>query len=207
MTPHILLIILLFILSFDFVLGKVLDILNLSRLRETLPPEVSDIYDEDKYKKSIQYTRVTTRFSFLVSTFGFLLSFVLILTGFFGWYDGELRQLIASENLLALIFFGTLFFASDILNLPFQLYSTFVIEERFGFNKTTPRTFFLDKVKGYLLGILIGGAVLYVFLLLVSMFGGEFLVVFLDCHSLVYPVYEHVLHQPHSSAFQQTQPS
>jgi STE24 endopeptidase len=85
--------------------------------------------------------------------------------------DGDIWQ--------AMAFFGVLFIASDIINTPFGIYSTFVIEEKFGFNKTTPKTFITDKLKGYLLTIIIGGALGWVFLYLVFTLGQNFWIYFL----------------------------
>ncbi len=167
-------IILLVILSFDFALGKWLDYLNLKHMRPELPEEVRDIYDEEKYKKSLAYSRANTRFGFITSTFSFLLAFTLLVTGFFGWYDGLLRTWLEHEILISLVFFASLFLASDLLNIPFQLYDTFVIEERFGFNKTTPGTFVVDKLKGYVLTAVLGGIILYLLLSLIQHFGPVF---------------------------------
>jgi STE24 endopeptidase len=174
MSPQALLIILAAILIADFLLGKILELLNLKNIVEDLPEEVRDIYEEEKYRKSIRYTRATTRFGMITSTFNFILSFSLIVGGFFGWFDGLLREWISGEVYLAMAFFAILFLLSDLINTPFQVYGTFVLEERFGFNKTTPSTFVLDKLKGYVLAVLIGGGVLYVFLNLVLFFGQDF---------------------------------
>ncbi len=178
MGAHTILIVILAIISFDFILDKILDYLNLRNLKEKLPGEVEGIYDEEKYKKSIQYTRANTKFSFLSSTFSFVLSFVLITSGFFGWLDAEIRTLYHDETLITMLFFALLFFASDIINLPFDLYGTFVIEEKFGFNKTTAKTYVLDKLKGYLLTLIIGGGILFIFLQLIDIFGANFWVYF-----------------------------
>ncbi len=178
MSAEVLLTIILAILVFDFVFDKVLDWLNLKNLKTNLPDQVKGIYDEEKYQKSMEYTRVNTRFSFLTSTFSFLLSFILILTGFFGWFDGEIREMYSNEIIISMVFFGVLFLASDVINIPFQLYGTFVIEEKFGFNKTTAKTFVFDKLKGYLLTIIIGGGILFVFLKLINLFGANFWIYF-----------------------------
>ena len=178
MGAHTILIVILAIISFDFILDKILDYLNLRNLKEKLPGEVEGIYDEEKYKKSIQYTRANTKFSFLSSTFSFALSFALIASGFFGWLDAEIRTLYHDETLITMLFFALLFFASDIINLPFDLYGTFVIEEKFGFNKTTAKTYVLDKLKGYLLTLIIGGGILFIFLQLIDIFGANFWVYF-----------------------------
>jgi STE24 endopeptidase len=94
--------------------------------------------------------------------------------GGFGWIDYLLRPMVSHPVLLALSYFGVTLLASDILTLPFQWYSVFVIEDRFGFNKTTVKTFFADKFKGYILGGLIGGGLLALLIFLVNQIGPNF---------------------------------
>ena len=178
MEPKTILIILLVIITFDYLLSKVLEYLNVKNMREELPGEVRDIYDEEKYKKSIAYARTNTRFGWLTSTISFVLSFVLIATGFFGWLDAWIREFVNSEIMVSMTFFGIIFLASDIIQIPFQIYDTFVIEEKFGFNKTTPKTFILDKLKGYVLTAVIGGVILYALLKLIDLFGPDFWIYF-----------------------------
>ncbi|MDH5368201.1 MAG: M48 family metallopeptidase, partial [Cyclobacteriaceae bacterium] len=98
----------------------------------------------------------------------------LLWFGGFGWLDGQLRSIIDSEIVLSLSFFGVLFIVSDILAIPFSLYGTFVIEEKFGFNKTTPKTFVMDKLKGYVLAIILGGGILALLMWLVQEMGHNF---------------------------------
>ncbi len=172
------LILLLAILSFDFIFNKILEYLNIKSMKEELPEEVKGIYDEEKYKKSIAYARVNNKFGLLTSTFSFILSFSLLASGFFGWFDEIVRNYISTEIFVSLTFFGVLFLASDIINIPFQIYDTFVNEEKFGFNKTTPKTFILDKLKGYLLAVILGGLILFVLLKLITLFGPGFWIYF-----------------------------
>lgn len=178
MEAQSILILLLAILSFDFIYSKILEYLNIRSMKEELPEEVIDIYDDEKYKKSIAYAKANNKFGLLTSTFSFLLSFVLIAIGFFGWFDGQVQMFVNSPELTSLIFFAILFLASDMLNIPFQLYDTFVIEEKFGFNKTTPKIFVVDKLKGYLLTGIIGGLILYILLRLINLFGPDFWIYF-----------------------------
>jgi len=164
----------LFIISFDFILEQVLDYLNLKHQKSELPATLKGIYEEEEFKKSVEYNRVQTRFSFLTSTFSFVISFTLLATGLFGGIDEWLRLYFENPVWLALAFYGVLYLASDIINTPFQLYSTFVIEEKFGFNKTTGKTFIADKIKGYLLTILIGGGIITLLLWLILNLGVNF---------------------------------
>ena len=178
MDAKSILILLLVLLSFDFIFNKILEYLNIKSMKEELPDEVKDIYEEEKYKKSIAYAKANNKFGLLTSSFSFILSFVLLATGFFGWFDQQVHGFIGTEELVSLAFFGLLFIASDISNIPFQLYDTFVIEEKFGFNKTSPKTFILDKLKGYVLAAVIGGLILYILLKLITLFGPDFWIFF-----------------------------
>lgn len=174
MSADTILLIILVITGVDFLLEQILDYINLKRQPAALPRQLEGIYETEKYKKSVEYNRTKTRFSFLTATFGFAIAFVLLLTGGFGWIDEWLRQYIENPLLLALVFFGTLYLASDIITIPFQLYSVFVIEERFGFNKTTPGVFVFDKLKSYVVTFIIGGLVMGALLFLILSLGKPF---------------------------------
>jgi len=150
------------IIIFDFILERFLDYLNSTKWSEKLPTELEGIYDEEKYKKSQNYERVNHRFSYITSTFSLLLILVMLFFDGFAFVDKLARNYAENEILVSLLFFGIIMFASDLLNTPFTIYDTFVIEEKFGFNKTTVNTFILDKLKGWLLAIIIGGGLMWV---------------------------------------------
>ncbi len=152
--------IILGIIVVDFVIERWLDYLNSKKFSTELPEELKDVYDAGQYKKSQEYKKVNDRFSLITSSFSFLLISGMLIFGGFNLVDNWARSFTGHTILIALIFFGILAIASDILNLPFTLYDTFVIEEKFGFNKTTARIFILDKLKGYILGAVIGGGIL-----------------------------------------------
>lgn len=174
MSPSLILIIILAIVVLSYLFDQVLDYINLKAQRTDVPKEVESFYDQDKYVKSLAYHKEQTYFGFLTAGFSFLLSVLMLAFGGFGWLDGILRPYIENEILLTLSFFGVLMVASDFLTIPFQWYSTFVIEEKYGFNKTTIKTFITDKLKGYLLGAIIGGALLTALLYLVQQIGPNF---------------------------------
>ncbi|WMJ74867.1 M48 family metallopeptidase [Cytophagaceae bacterium ABcell3] len=178
MSPQTLLYIILAIITIDFLLDQILDYLNMKHQRDVLPEKLRDVYDEKEFKRSQEYHKTNAKFGFITSTFSFLLLFIVISTGFLGYLDETLRSVTEHPVWLALIFFGILFLASDIINLPFALYKNFVIEEKFGFNKMKVSTFFGDKLKGYLLGIIIGGGLLWIFLSLITELGSQFWVWF-----------------------------
>jgi len=158
----------------SYLFDQALDYLNLKALRTEIPAEIQDFYETQKYQKSLAYQKEQSRFSFLSSAFSFILSFGMLLLGGFGWIDSLLRPFFENQIVLALVFFGIIMIVSDILSIPFQLYSTFVIEEKYGFNKTTIKTFIIDKLKGYALGAVIGGALVAVLIYLVNSIGPNF---------------------------------
>jgi STE24 endopeptidase len=174
MTSETLFYIIVALLVFDFLFGLWLDYLNYKHRKTKIPEELEGIYDEEQYRKQQEYKKVNTRFGFISGSFSFILLMVFLLSGGFPWLDGIVRSITEHPILMALLFFGILMFASDIIGTPFAVYQIFVIEERFGFNKTTPKTFVLDKIKGWLLGAIIGGGLLaliiYIFMQFPEMF-------------------------------------
>ena len=160
MSPQTVFFIILVILTADFVLERILSALNVKSSKKPIPDLLSGIYDQDKYQKQQSYFRANTRFGLLTSTVSFLVIFLMIVFGGFGWLDGIVQRWTANPILVSLVFFGILFLANDIISTPFDIYDTFVIEERFGFNKTTPKTFIFDKLKGYVLAAILGGGIL-----------------------------------------------
>ncbi|GAB7087367.1 M48 family metallopeptidase [Marinifilum fragile] len=160
MNATTILYIILIILSFDFILERILDILNLRNWSPTLPKVLEGIYEKEKYLKSQEYQKEKYKFSFISSVISFLTSFLMIALGGFAWVDQLVREYTTNPIWLALLFFGVIMLASSIISLPFSYYSTFVIEEKYGFNRMTLKTFMLDLIKGGLLGMLIGGGLL-----------------------------------------------
>ena len=160
MSPQTVFFIILVILTADFVLERILSALNVKSSKKPIPDLLSGIYDQDKYQKQQSYFRANTRFGLLTSTVSFLVIILMIVFGGFGWLDGIVQRWTANPILVSLIFFGILFLANDIISTPFEIYDTFVIEERFGFNKTTPKTFIFDKLKGYALTAVLGGGII-----------------------------------------------
>ncbi|UAB75764.1 M48 family metallopeptidase [Mesoflavibacter sp. SCSIO 43206] len=148
------------IISINFIIDKILDALNAKHYKDQLPEELQDVYDEDEYKKSQRYKATNYRFGILTSTFSFVLTLAFFFLDGFAFVDQLARQITDHNILVTLIFFGIIMIGSDILTTPFSYYKTFVIEEQFGFNKTTKTTFILDKIKGWLMTIIVGGIIL-----------------------------------------------
>lgn len=160
MTYNDVFIILIGVLLFAYFLDRILDTLNLKHTLPQLPDELSGIFDAEEYQKSQMYKRDNTRFSFVSSSLSLLVMLLLLFLGGFGWLDARIAPITDQYIVHVLLFFGVLALLSDILTTPFELYDTFVLEERYGFNRTTWKTFLLDKLKGWLLGALIGGGLL-----------------------------------------------
>jgi len=148
------------IIVLDFLFETYLDYLNTTKWSDTIPKEVEGIYDEKKYKKQQAYQRENHKFGMLTGSLSFVVTLSMFLFYGFALVNEWAWNYTSNGILAALIFFGILMFASDIINTPFSIYSTFKIEEKYGFNKTTPKTFLFDKIKGWLLGAIIGGGLL-----------------------------------------------
>lgn len=153
-------IIILATLLLDYTLNLVSDILNLNALEKEVPEEFKEVFDEHTYAKSQEYTRVNTKFGILTGTFNLLVLLVFWFAGGFNWLDQIVRSWEYGLIVTGLIYIGILMLFKILLSLPFGIYSTFVIEERFGFNKTTPKTFVLDRIKGIALSIILGAPLL-----------------------------------------------
>lgn len=159
MTSQLIYIVILIILISDFIVERILSVLNVKSSKRPIPSLLTGIYDEEKYRKQQSYFQINTKFGWLTSSVNFVVIILMIVFGGFGWLDGIVRGWVNNPIIITLIFLGILYVANDLISMPFEIYDTFVIEEKFGFNKTTPKIFILDKVKGYLLTIIIGGGV------------------------------------------------
>ena len=148
------------ILVADFIFERFLEYLNSTQWSDQLPGELKGIFDDEKYRQQQAYEKVNFRFSLVSSSFSFILVLLMFLLTGFAWVNNLALSVTVNPILVALVFFGILLFVSDLLTTPFSVYDTFVIEEKFGFNKTTPKTFLFDKLKGYLIGAIIGGGLL-----------------------------------------------
>jgi len=174
MEPVTILYIIIGISVFSYLFDQLLEYLNLKAQRHDLPADIAAFYDREKYLKSLDYHKELTKFGFITAAFSFSLSLLMLVFGGFGILDNWLRPLIPNDILLALLFFGIVVLVADILTLPFQWHATFVIEERFGFNKTTIKTFILDKLKSHVLGAIVGGALISLLIYLIQVIGPTF---------------------------------
>jgi STE24 endopeptidase len=147
------------------------DVLNLRALSTEPPAGLRDVYDAERYRRSQEYTRARTRFGFATGTLDLAVFLAFWLAGGFGWLDRVTRELGWGPVATGLAFVGALVLGRSALALPFRYWSTFVIEERFGFNKATRRTFWLDTVKGLVLGAVLGGLLLAMVIWFFERFG------------------------------------
>lgn len=152
----------IFILVADFALERSLAFLNIGNAKKRLPKILQDIYDPEKYKQQQDYFRTNAGFGMFTSSFSFLITLLMYSLGGFAWVDQLVQGYVQSDIWTPILFFGVLYFANDILSIPFDWYDTFVIEQKFGFNKVTPKLFILDKLKGYGMTIILGGGILFV---------------------------------------------
>ncbi len=160
MTPNILFYLLISIILIDYLFGTFMSYLNAKHFNDPIPKGLEDVYDEEEYQKSQLYKLVNSRFSTIKGAFSLVVTLLFFAFDGFAWLDGLVRTFSDNSIVITLLFFGILIFANDLIFLPFSYYDTFVIEEKFGFNKTTKATFFMDKLKGWLLLLLLGGGIL-----------------------------------------------
>lgn len=174
MNPETLFYIIVAVILIDFIIDKILDALNAKHFDDPIPAELIDVYDEKEYLRSQNYKKERYKFGLVTSSFSLLLMLGFLFFDGFAWLDAFTRSISGNAILIGLIFFGIIFFVSDLLTLPFSWYSTFVIEEKYGFNKTTPKTFIVDKLKSWGLMIVIGGGILALLIWFYQMAGDNF---------------------------------
>ena len=160
MEPSTLFNILIAILLIKFTIDSVLNHLNAKHFYDTIPNEVSDVYEINEYQQSQSYKKTNHNFSKITSLFSLITTLLFFFFNGFSIVDDVAREFSNNTIVITLIFFGIIIIGSDIISIPFSLYKTFVIEEKFGFNKATKKIFFLDKIKGLLMTIILGGSIL-----------------------------------------------
>lgn len=162
------------ILIIQFLIDFILDYLNAQRFKESIPNELNDVFDNEEYDKSQAYKTTNYRFGIFNDIFSLVLTLGFLFLGGFEWLDTLVRGFTENPIIMALAFFGTLVFGSSLISLPFSYYQTFVIEEKFGFNKTTKRLFFIDVIKGWLMTAILGGSILALVIWILQWSGPNF---------------------------------
>ncbi|WP_026809037.1 M48 family metallopeptidase [Arenibacter latericius] len=160
MNTQTLFYIIIAILVIQFIIDRGLEYLNAKRYNDSIPPELNDVFDREEYRKSQEYKKTNYKFSWFTATFSLIITLAFLLLGGFEWVDSIARNISSHPIVIALIFFGIIMIGNDILTTPFSYYRTFVIEEEFGFNKTSKKLFWIDKAKGWLMTIILGGGIL-----------------------------------------------
>ena len=160
MTSTLLFYIIISIIVINYIIDKILDALNARHYDDPIPEELKDVYDKTEYQKSQAYKKTNYKFGIFSSTFSFVLTLGFLLLDGFEYVDNLARNYSESPIGIALLFFGIITIGSDLISTPFSIYKTFVIEEQFGFNKTSVKTFILDKIKGLLMTAVLGGGIL-----------------------------------------------
>ena len=145
----------------DFVMGSVLEYLNEKSKNVPMSSVAAEIFNADEYAKSLEYGTAKYKVERLTSTLNTVVMLSAIILGWFAWLDEAIRERISNNLLVTVAFFGVLILAVMLANLPVSYYSTFVIEEKFGFNKTTKKLFVMDSIKQALLSIVLGLPVIY----------------------------------------------
>lgn len=169
-----LLIIIIAFVLLEFAVSSVLSWLNSKWMSHPIPKVLEGLYDDEKYRKQQDYMRVNNRMEWIERCVSLVITLTILVFGVFGWLDDKTTQWSHSLLMQLLIFFGIYLVVTTIISLPFSYYDTFVIEERFGFNKTTRTTFWLDTVKSFFLTAVLGGVLLGVIFVLYSYLGPSF---------------------------------
>ena len=155
-TPQIILYLIILFTVFNYIFELFLQILNNQNRTAELPKELKDLYDDKKYKKQQEYDRENTILSLVNSSFFFIIILIILFENGFAYIYNISKDFSSNIILANLIFFGILGLFADILNIPFDIYSNFIIEEKYGFNKLTGKTYITDKIKSWLIGGIIG---------------------------------------------------
>lgn len=175
MTAELILRLLLLFTAAEFVFERILDALNISYRNQTIPANLQGIYDEAEYIKSQNYQKSKDQFGLTQTTLSFLVTLTALYFKWFGALLSFVQEYVPSNIYVETLgFFGLLFVINDLIGIPFSWYNTFVIEEKFGFNKTTVKLFWMDKIKSYGLVILIGAPIVSVLLFLIQWLGNDF---------------------------------
>lgn len=160
MTAEFVFYLLIGILFITFIVDRIISSLNTSRFDDEIPEILNDVYENEAYLKSQAYKKENAKFSSITSSFTFVLTILFLFLDGFKFLDGFVRQISSNEIVVTLLFFGVIMIGLDIITTPFSYYRTFIIEEKFGFNKTTNKIFWLDKIKGWFLTVIVGGIIL-----------------------------------------------
>lgn len=159
---------------FNYIFSTVLNFINNKYWKDEIPPIMQDYYKKDNYIKAKKYAKEKGQINLISSTLSTLITLLFLILKGYGYLNLLISNYYEIPFLQSSMFFLSLFVLSDLISIPFSCYNTFVIEEKYGFNKMTVKTFIFDKIKSYLLTIILGGALLYGALLLVNILENGF---------------------------------
>ena len=174
MTANTLFYIIIGIIIVNFIKDKILEALNAKHYNDQIPEELKDVFEADEYKKSQAYKATNYKFGIWTSLFSLVLTLAFLILDGFEYVDNMARSYSDKPIIIGLIFFGIIMIASDIITTPFAYYKTFVIEEKFGFNKTTKKLFILDKLKGLVMMAILGGGIIALIIWFYQITGNQF---------------------------------
>ena len=140
----------------EFGIRLVSEYLNEKAKNQPLSAEGAQIFSADEYAKSMAYGTAKYRFESVSSLISTAVLLGAVVTGWFAWLDQKVRTLVSNDILISVLFAAVLIVLFTLLNLPGNYYQTFVIEEKFGFNKSTKKLFFQDAIKQLLLSLIFG---------------------------------------------------
>ena len=174
MEPTLLLILFCSLILFNFIFSAILDYINDKNWKNEIPNELKDFYDKGKYLKAKNYKKSRGKVSLISSILSTSLTLLILTTGIYGYVSDYIYKIYSSSFLHSAAFFLFFYLINMVISIPISYYSTFVVEEKFGFNKTSSKTFLMDIIKGTFMSILIGGLLLGAALFLYDYFSEGF---------------------------------
>ena len=175
MNSELILLIILIVVAVNYLLDLFSGLLNYRSFNDKIPSNVRDIYNKEEYEKSQKYKKENFRFNLFISSYSFIILVTVLYSGYFGLLDSTIRNYtLENEISPSVLFFFSIYLINDIILLPFQFYRVFVIEQKYGFNTMSLKTFILDKLKGYLLTLIVGLILMVPLLILILLFPQSF---------------------------------
>lgn len=179
MNPESILYLLIGIIIFQFIFSEIVGSLNQKHFENGLPDSLNGIYTDEKYQKAINYHKDNGKVALISGLISLAFTIIILFTGAYGKVsDWVVDQFPDSQIIQTLVFFAIFGAVTSLISLPFSYYSTFTIEEKYGFNKSTKKLFFMDLIKSTLLMVVIGGVLIWLFLALYNWLGTNFWVYF-----------------------------
>ena len=164
----------IFLIIFNFTFSSILDYINDKNWNDEIPESLKDYYDKNRYKKAKEYKKARGKISLISSLMSIIITLVILISGFYGVVSDYIFERYSSSFLHSGFFFLFFYLINLLISIPISYYSTFVIEEKFGFNKTTNKIFIIDLIKGLFVSIIIGGALLAAALFIYDYFNDGF---------------------------------